>query len=255
MVIPKIESKEVERQIRAIGKLFGDTNEAMICRWGVSVCRDLVKQTQAWGDDTKAKQKQQDAIRKDANRAVYSVTKTTYVNGVASGKLSGLVINGELITFTPDRVLKTAQEVVDFIDLNRTNRKNRVPTMKRNMKAIASAANVNKAVAIKTRRAGVAKGGWIGAGLAIAAKQRKGSKITIGKKVAGYAHKFKSGGTVQLTRSEWNPIGKFTNNIPYVSTDYVLKRRDAANAINEGGRKTVQWYQTALAARLKRKRK
>jgi hypothetical protein len=255
VISPQIDTKGLERQLVSMAKDFGESNESAVCRWGVATCRDLVKRTQAWGDDTKAKQKQQDAIRKDANRAVYSVTKTTYVNGVASGKLSGLVINGELITFTPDRVLKNAQEVVDFIDLNRTNRKNRVPTMKRNMKAIASAGNVNKAVAIKLRNAGKAKGGWIGAGQTIASKQRKGARITIGKNVAGYAHKFKGGGTAQLTRSEWNPIGKITNNIPYVSTDYVLKKSDAIDAINQGGRMTIKWYQSAMAARLKRKRK
>jgi hypothetical protein len=174
---------------------------------------------------------------------------------VASGKLSGLVIKGELITFTPDRILKTPQEVLDFIDLNRTSRRNRVPTMKRNMKAIASAPNVNKAVAIKTKRAGVAKGGWIGAGQSIAAKQRKGSRISIGKNVAAYAHKFKGGGTAQLIRSEWNPVGKITNNIPYVSTDYVLNKSDATDAINNGGKMTVDWYESAMAAKLKRKTK
>jgi hypothetical protein len=250
-----IDTKAIERQIMSIAKDFGDSNESAICRWGVSVCRDLVKRTQAWGDGTEAKKKQESAIRKDANRAVYSVTKQTYVNGVASGKLSGLVINGELIRFTPDRILKNAQEVVDFIDLNRTNRKNRVPTMKRNMKAIASAANVNKAVAIKTKRAGAAKGGWIGAALAIGAKQRKGSRLTIGKNVAGYAHKFKSGGSAQLIPSQWNPIGKIINNIPYVSTDYVLKKSDAIDAINTGGRMTLKWYESAIAAKLKRKTK
>ena len=255
MIQANIDTKAIERQIMSIAKDFGDSNESAICRWGVSVCRDLVKRTQAWGDGTEAKKKQESAIRKDANRAVYSVTKQTYVNGVASGKLSGLVINGELIRFTPDRILKNAQEVVDFIDLNRTNRKNRVPTMKRNMKAIASAANVNKAVAIKTKRAGAAKGAWVGAGLAIGAKQRKGSRITIGKNVAGYAHKFKSGGTAQLKRSQWNPIGKITNNIPYVSTDYVLKKSDAIDAINTGGRMTLKWYESAIAAKLKRKTK
>lgn len=255
MIQADIDTKAIERQIMSIAKDFGDSNESAICRWGVSVCRDLVKRTQAWGDGTEAKKKQEGSIRKDANRAVYSVTKQTYVNGVASGKLTGLVINGQLITFTPDRILKTPQEVLDFIDLNRTSRRNRVPTMKRNMKAIASAANVNKAVAIKTKRAGVAKGGWVGAGQSIAAKQRKGSRITIGKNVAGYAHKFKGGGTAQLIRSEWNPVGKITNNIAYVSTDYVLNKSDATAAINIGGQMTVKWYESAMAAKFKRKTK
>jgi hypothetical protein len=248
-----LDTKAIERQIVSMAGDFGESNESAICRWGVAVCRDLVKRTQAWGDDTKAKDKQIAAIKKDANKAVFVVDRKNYVNGVASGKLSGLVINGELVVFTPDRILKTPQEVIDFIDLNRTNRQGRVPTMKRNMKGITSRQVFDSAIRIKAKKAGQAKGGWVGAGKAIGAKQRKGSRITIGKDVAGYAHKFQTGGTATLQRDAWNPSGKITNNVPYVSTDYVLKKSDASNAINTGGRMTVKWYESAMAAKLKRK--
>ena len=255
MLTADVDPLGIARQMRALAKDFGESNESAIARWGVSTCRNLVQETQAWGNDTQAKKKQEDAIRKDVNRAVYSVTQKTYVNGVASGKLSGLVINGSLVTFTPDRILKNKQEVLDFVNLNRTNRKNRVPTMKRNMKAIADAKSVNEAIAMKTKRAGIAKGGWIGAGKTIGARQRKGSRITIGKDVAGYAHKFQTGGTATLQRDVWNPIGKIINNVSYVSTDYVLKKSDAADAINTGGRMTIKWYESAMAAKLKRKKR
>jgi hypothetical protein len=138
MLSANVDTLGIARQMRALAKDFGESNESAICRWGVATCRDLTKRTQAWGDDTKAKEKQITAIKKDANKAVFVVDRKTYVNGVASGKLSGLVINGELVTFTPDRILKTPQEVADFIDLNRTNRQGRVPTMKRNMKQKAA---------------------------------------------------------------------------------------------------------------------
>jgi len=253
MLTANADTLGIARQMRALAKVFGDSNESAICRWGVATCRDLTKRTQAWGDDTKAKEKQITAIKKDANKAVFVVDRKTYVNGVASGKLSGLVISGELVTFTPDRILKTPQEVVDFIDVNRTNRQGRVPTMKRNMKGITSRPSFNEAIRIKARKAGTAKGGWIGAGKAIGAKQRKGSKITISKDVAGYAHKFQTGGTATLQRDTWNPIGKIINNVSYVSTDYVLKASDASNAINTGGRMTIKWYESAMAAKLKRK--
>ena len=159
------------------------------------------------------------------------------------------------MTFTPDRILKTPQEVADFIDLNRTNRQGRVPTMKRNMKGIASRPSFDGAIRIKAKKAGQAKGGWVGAGKAIGTKQRKGSRITIGKDVAGYAHKFQTGGTATLQRDVWNPIGKIINNVSYVSTDYVLKKSDAADAINTGGRMTIKWYESAMAAKLKRKKR
>jgi hypothetical protein len=255
MIKTDIDTKGLERQIMSMAKDFGESNESAICRWGVATCRSLVKGTQAWGDDTEAKKKQEESIKKDANRAIYSVSKGTYVNGVASGKLSGLVINGQLVTFTPDRILKTPEEINAFIDRKQTSKRNRVPTMKRNERGITSSAAMTRALRIRYKNSGKAKGAWIGAGLAIGAKQRKGSRLTIGKNVAGYAHKFKGGGTAQLIASQWNPIGKITNNIPYVSTDYVLKKSDATDAINTGGRMTVKWYESAMAAKLKRKTK
>jgi hypothetical protein len=255
MLRASIDTLGIARQLKKIAGDFGDTNEAAIARWGVAVCRDLTKRTQAWGDDTKAKQKQTGAIRMDASRAVFQVDSAPIVNRIERGKLAGLTIKGELVKFTPDRILKTPQEVVDFIDMNRTNRKGRVPVMNRQLKGVASKATIKKAIAIKDKQSGKAKGGWIGAGKTIGAKQRKGSRITIGKGVAGYAHKFASGGTAQLIRSTWNPIGKLINNVPYVGTDYVLKKSDAQGAINQGGRMTIKWYESAMAAKLKRKNK
>ena len=254
MISGDIDTRELNRQMMRLASDFGESNESAICRWGVAVARDLVKRTQAWGDNTDAKKKQENAIKKDANRAVFSVSKGAYVNGVARGKLSGLVINGELVTFTPDRILKSPKEVNDFIDVNRTDRRGRVPRIKAQLKGIASSAHVNAALRIRNRRAGIAKGGWIGAGKSIGAKQRKGSRITIGKNVAGYAHKFKDGGTSSLQRSVWSPVGQIINNVDHVSTDHVLKRKDAINAINEGGRMTLKWYESAIKAKLKRRK-
>jgi hypothetical protein len=256
MLRADIDTKGLERQLMSMAKDFGESNEAAVCRWGVHVCRELVLHTQAWGMDGKSPlQRQRDAIRKDVNRAVFGVSEPKYTSIVDSGKLSGLKIKGSLVTFTPDRVLKTPDEVVDFVNLNRTSRKARVPKMKMNLKAIAKTQDVNKAITIKNKRSGAAKGGWIGAGKAIGAKQRNGSKITIGKNVASYAHKLASGGTAQLTRSKWNPIGKIINNVPYVATEHVLKKSDSIRAISEGGQKMKTWYESIITKRLKRKRK
>lgn len=253
MIATSIDLNELGKQMRSMSKDFGDSNESAIARWGVATCRALIKSTQAFGDGKEAKKVQEDAIKKDANRAIYSVSKATYVNGVASGKLSGLVINGQLVTFTRDRVLKTAQEVNAFIDSKKTGKNKRVYQVKSTERGITASSTMSKALRIRYKNAGTAKGGWVGAGKAIGAKQRKGSRITIGKNLAGYAHKFQSGGTATLQRDVFNPIGKIINNVAYVSTDYVLKKSDAANAINTGGRMTIKWYEAAMAAKLKRK--
>jgi hypothetical protein len=238
----------------SMAKDFGESNEAAIARWGVATCRDLVQRTQAWGDGTAAKKKQENAILKDANRAVYSISRNNkLVRRIKQRSLTGLVIDGELALFTPSRNLTTPQEVNDFIDLNRTTRKGRVPRLNSQSKGITPATVFNQALKIRKKRSGIAKGGWIGAGIAIGKKQRKGSRITIGKNFANYAHKFQSGGTASMTRSVWNPVGKITNNVAYVSTEHVLKASDSRKAINEGGKLTIKWYEKSLAAKLKRR--
>lgn len=255
MIAGKIDERELARQLEKMATAFGEENEAAICRWGVATCRDLVKRTQAWGDDTKAKENQQNAMMKDAARSIFFVDDAILERKIKQKKLTGLQIKGELVLFTPNRNLSTPQEVNDFIDLNRTTRKGRVPRMKPAIKGIASGKTLLVALRIRYRRAGKAKGGWIGAGISIGSKQKKGSRITIGKKFVSYAHKFKIGGTSRLRRSVWTPAGDIINNVAHVSTEHVLKKSDAKNAINEGARSSISQYENAMQKRLNRQSK
>jgi len=254
MISSSIDTKELSRQLGKLSADFGDTNEAAIARWGVATCRRLIVASQSWGDGKDAKKKQEDAILKDANRAVYSISRNNkLVRKIKQRSVTGLVIGGELALFTPARNLGTPEEVNAFIEANR-NKRGRVRLLNSQSKGIAAATAFNAAIKIRKKRAGVAKGGWIGAGISIGKKQRKGSRITIGKNVAGYAHKFKSGGTSRISRSVWLPQGDITNNVPYVSSEHVLKSSDSKKAINDGGKMTIKWYEKAMQSRLKKRK-
>jgi len=254
MISSQINERELARQINRLAADFGENNEAAIARWGVATCRRLIIANQSWGDGKDAKKKQENAILKDANRAVYSISRNnSIVRKIKQRSLTGLVINGEQATFTPDRNLTTPEEVNAFIQSQR-NTKGRVKRLNSQSKGIAPATVFNAAVKIRQKRAGVAKGGWIGAGIEIGKKQRTGSRITIGKNVAGYAHKYKSGGNATMRRSVWQPEGAVINNVPYVSTEHVLKASDSQKAINDGGRLTIKWYERAMESRMRRRR-
>ena len=255
MISSSTDTKELGKSLARMSADFGESNEAAIARWGVATCRRLIVTTQAWGDGKEARKRQEGAIMKDANRAVYSISRNRkLVRKIKQRSVTGLVIDGELALFSPRRNLTTVQEVNDFIDINRTTRKGRVARLNSQSKGIAPATVFNAAVKIRKKRAGVAKGGWIGAGISIGKKQRKGSRITIGKNVAGYAHKFKSTGASRISRSVWLPKGKITNYIPYVSSEHVLKSSDAKKAINDGGKMTIKWYEKAIASKMKRRK-
>lgn len=254
MIGARLDDRGLARQINRLAADFGESNESAIARWGVATCRRLIIANQSWGDGKDAKKKQEDAILKDANRAVYAISRNNkLVRRIKQRSLTGLVIDGELALFTPARNLTTPEEVNAFIELNR-NSKGRVRRLNSQSKGIAPATIFNAAVRIRKKRAGVAKGGWIGAGIAIGKKQRKGSRITIGKNVAGYAHKYKSGGQAAIKRSVWQPEGSITNNIPYVSTEHVLRSSDSIKAINDGGKLTIKWYEKAMQSKLKRRK-
>ena len=255
MISPSIDTKELGKSLARMSADFGESNEAAIARWGVATCRRLIVTTQAWGDGSKAKKTQEGAIMKDANRAVYSISRNNkLVRRIKQRAVTGLVIGGELALFSPRRNLTTVQEVNDFIDINRTTRTGRVARLNSQSKGIAPATVFNAAVKIRKKRAGVAKGGWIGAGISIGKKQRKGSRITIGKNIANYAHKFKSGGTSRMTRSVWHPSGDIINNVSYVSSEHVLRSSDSKQAINDGGKMTIKWYEKAIESKLKRRK-
>ena len=253
MIETKLDERELARQINKMAADFGESNEAAIARWGVATCRRLIVANQSWGDGTNAKKTQENAILKDANRAVYSISRNNkLVRRIKQRSLTGLVIDGELALFTPSRNLTTPEEVNSFIDRNR-NAKGRVRRLDSQSKGIAPSTVFNAAIRIRKKRAGIAKGGWVGAGIDIGKKQRKGARITIGKNVAGYAHKYKSGGNAAIKRSVWQPEGSITNKVPYVASEHVLRSSDSRKAINEGGKLTIKWYETALAAKLKRR--
>ena len=255
MISAKVDTRELGKQLNRLGADFGDTNEAAIARWGVATCRRLVTTTQAWGSGKDAKKKQHGAILKDANRAIYSISRNNkLVRRIKQRAVTGLVIGGELALFTPRRNLITPEEVNDFIDINRTTRKGRVPHLNSQSKGIAPATVVNAALRTRYKRAGIAKGGWIGAGISIGKNQRKGARITIGKNVASYAHKYKGGGTSRMKRSIWHPAGDIINNVSHVSNEHVLKRSDSKKAIMDGGKNTIKWYEKAIESKMKRRR-
>lgn len=254
MISGGINLRELERSIQRAGAAFRDPNETAIARWGVSTCRRLSGSTQAKGDTTKSKKIQEGAVQKDANNAVWIVDKAVHIRAIKNGKMKGLVINGKLIRFRPDQVLATPIQVFLFIEKHRDKKtgrigKRKIPAQDR---GITTRQNFKAAHRLRNRAIGKAKGGWIGAGIGIGKFQKVGSRITIGKNVSSYAHKFRSGGSSGMKKSQWNPEGSITNNFEHVSFARVLAKSDIEKALIDGGKNTLQWYEKTMEARLRR---
>jgi len=257
MVHGEIDIKELERSLVRVAAAFGEANETGISRWGVGVCRGLVKETQAWGDSSKIgdpKKKQQQAMMKDGRRAFVVIKDPLLVKKLNQKKLDGIQTSNGLLTFRPHQQMTDSKNVNDFIDMNRTTRSNRVPKLPPGVVCVTSEKVFMKAMRERFKMIGQAKGGWIGAGKEIQKHQKVGSRIAIGKNFAAYTHKFSNKGSATLIKNQWNPTGILTNSVDYVGTEYVLKKSAMMKALKDGAENTIKWYETAMRKRLNRRR-
>ena len=98
---------------------------------------------------------------------------------------------------------------------------------------------------LRFQRAGMAKGGFIGAGVAIARHQRGANRLAIGRNFLGYAQRHAEKGTARATGSPFSPIAMLINKTRHSATGYVLADREKSKAIAFGFRKTLSWYRAA----------
>jgi hypothetical protein len=213
MISADVDMKELTNSLAWAAAQFGECNETGIARWGVATDRMLIKETQVWGDNTKAKKTHEEAMNRDAKRVAIVVKNPNLTKRVMAKSLTGLSIKKKQWKFSPQQNLTTPKGLNDWIDLNRSKKSGRPPKagLKEGVMCITTEKVLKSSMRERFKRIGKAKGGWIGAGQAIGAHQKTGSRITIGKNVAGYAHKWKSGGSASMKRDVWSPEGTMIN--------------------------------------------
>jgi hypothetical protein len=220
----KFDMPKLERSLKRLAKDLGDTNAQAIARWGVQTCRELAGSTQAFGKTTASKKKQWNSIEAGAR---------TILNIVPSlGKKKV-------------RVLRTVSEASAYIDSKRTRRGRTRPVPIHHRPFITEKLFADT---LKSRRlqAGIAKGGWLGAGQDIATAQKGADRINIGKNFLGYAQKHSAFGKSTHPVAGWSPSAKLTNKASHVASNHVLKSSHIESAVQWGLRKTLTWYRSAL---------
>lgn len=257
MITADVDLKELANSLAWASAQFGECNETGIARWGVATDRRLIKETQVWGDGKQAKTTHENAMIRDVKRVAIIVQDPKLVRRVMKKSLTGLSANGKQWNFTPQQNLTTARGLNDWIDLHRSKKSGRPPKagLKPGVMCITTGKVAIASMRERFKRIGKAKGGWVGAGQAIGAHQKTGSRITIGKNVAGYAHKWKSGGSASMKRDVWSPEGTMINHVKHSNDPHVLKPGEVEKAIADAARNTIKWYKKALNGRLNRKRK
>lgn len=234
MLTARIDERKLQADLRKAAKAFGESGNQGVVRWSIQVCRELARQTQAWGADRgKSLGKQIGAIRGDAKNVVIIVQDA---NLPKSGR----------------RVITSASALNDWIEINRTRRRARTAKLPDEEKRICSVETFEDAMRIRTAKAGMAKGAWIGAGMDIAMRQTGTGKINIGKNYIGWAHRHKTRGRGTVQKAPWSPSATMANNLNYASDKSVLSDARIKRAVMWGLKNTIKWYEKATEAKLKK---
>lgn len=228
MIDVKFDRPKLEKSLQNAAKNFGESSKQAVTRWGVQVCREMAVETQAWGKSG-TKKKQEAAILSGA-RAVFHI-------------LDGEKNRRRLKKRKNE--LSTPEEINAWIDENRSDEDGRTRRLPPEERKEVTLPNLIKALRVRNAAAGMAKGGWLGAGMEIARAQTGQGRINIGKNFLGYAQKHSRKGNAQKPISPFRPVATLNNTMRHSGKSNVISNGATAKAIGFGLRKTIQWYRKA----------
>jgi hypothetical protein len=224
-----VDIPKLMRSLKAGAKAFGESSQQALVRWSIQTCRELAVETQAWGR-SKTKGKQEGAMFGDA--------------------LNVIAVRSSGQRMTKSRALHTAAEVNEWIEINRTRRRGRTAKLSRFEKKDVSEKVFRSAMRERYKRAGMAKGGWIGAGQVIARRQTGQERINIGRNFLGYTHKHSANGSARLSLNPFKPLSFLTNKASHVSSSHVLRPMAYQQSAIKALRPTINWYRKSLRNKL-----
>ena len=244
MIKATIDRPKLERSLKYFAKKFGETTAQAVVRWSVQSCRELALETQVWGR-TGTRKKQIQAILADSYKVLLVVDELK-----PTPKGFRVTNQGKVYHVSKSDVCLDAQSVNDWIEINRTGRngrapKNAIPITERK---VCTRAVHGKAMRERYKRAGIAKGGWLGAGQDIARAQTGQEKILIGKSYMAYAQKHVHFGSAKKPSNGWKPVSSITNKSGHSGSKHVLSSNAPKKAIDFGLSKTIKWYKSTLRA-------
>lgn len=146
--------------------------------------------------------------------------------------------------------LHSPGEVSEWIELNRTRRGARTAKLPISERKVCTEAIFKSAMRERFKRAGMAKGAWLGAGQDIAKHQTGQDRINIGKNFLAYTQKHASKGHGVPAKSGFSPVAVLENRAAHSASKNVVSDRARRDAVAWGARKTIAWYRKALKAKL-----
>ena len=218
-------------------KKFGDSSNDALLRAGVFTAREAALLTAPPG---KSKKKIMGAIEAGALAVLSPVKAATFAKIQKSGKVRR-GRGGRFKVIPPAQILAGAAKIEQWIESHRgpDGRTKDLPLEK---KGACKTVDYRKARAARKRTGGMAKGAWLGAGIAVS---RKGGGGRIGKNFMGWAQKHSDGGTM---RYRPRTLGKSSliliNRVPWAGD--LFSRAAGREASRKAWKKTLAWYKRAV---------
>lgn len=248
----KVEFNEAEmiRKLKKLAKVYGDNQEQAVKRWGVQTCRDLAKYTQIFG--SKPKQHKQ-ALFKEALKVMYAHEGSA--KNSKGGKSISFTMNGKKRTASNSDYFRSVDEVLKWIEQNRTGKHKSTVKLPPSRKKVCSLALLKRSINQKYKRSsGLAKDGWLDAGEQISKRQRGNRPERIGASVMKFSRKpAKMGKAIEDSRM-MKSFGILVNKAKYSSSKHVLSVANKKLAVKDGMDKTLNWYKKSINAENKKKK-
>lgn len=245
----KVDEAALRRSLDRASKKFGDTTDQAVSRLSVQFSREQATSSQAFGDTQSSKKQQHNAIEAGVNQVVMKLTRPM----VKNGRVIGTTRNGNRISLPLDRWITDPASLDDWVEQNRTRRRGRTAKVPANKMPGAPAAVIRKVITARKKKAGIAKGGWIGAGRRAAGFQRGGKRLTIGKNFISWAHRHAEYGTAKRSARSFQPTITLHNRVSYSSSPHVMPAGHTQKNLTWAARKTLTWYEKAMERELRRK--
>lgn len=248
MITAEIDMGKLRRSLTKAAKNFGESNRQAVARWGVQTCRELAVSTQVFGK-AGAKKKQIAAIEAGIHGAIATVTEREFQK-LRAGKRRAKIRN-RWVEVAQERILSTPEQCHRWIGAHRDD-KGHAEKLDQFHIGVSSKSIMRQVVRERRERAGIAKGGWLGAGMMIAKRQSGTERITIGKNFLGYAQKHSKRGSAKPGGDGFKPFATLSNRARHTGSSYVLSQSERRKAIAFGARKTISWYRRAAKKALEK---
>jgi len=225
MIKGKLDLPKITAGLEKYARQVGETGKDATARWAVQLCRELARQTQAWGTDrVKSYERQVNAIYADFLKVVIVMPNARPLN---------------------KRYLASSFDLIAWVKENRIKgiRTKKLPY---EGKKLCSQSTLNRAVEYETKKIGTAKGGWIGAGEFLAAEQTGLDRINIGRGYIPWAGKNSHLGRGSMDKKPHHPVAIMDNQARYVGLDDILSRASSARAIEMAGKVTLKRYEKII---------